>query len=128
MAKKKMLWELYSYGEYSSWERTSKELPRLLKITDKVQIRPDVEFGYVLKIKGAKGKQVEFRIEHPPFKNHNGETEPPFEGIYYINSNDYEFFLGDTVWEPYEDKAGEWRLITKMDGKVIADKIIHLYL
>ncbi len=128
MAKKKISWELYSYGEYSNWERTSRKLPKLLKITDKVQIRPDVEFGYVLKIKGAKGKKVNFRIEHPPFKNSEGRPEPPFEGEYFINSNDYEFFLGDTVWEPFEDKAGEWRLQTMMDGKVLAEKVITLYL
>ncbi|MBR8536773.1 DUF3859 domain-containing protein [Carboxylicivirga sediminis] len=128
MAKKKISWELYSYGEYSSWERQSKALPKLLKITDRVQIRPDLEFGYVLKIKGAKGKKVDFRIEHPPFKNTKGETEPPFVGEYYVNSNDYEFFLGDTVWEPYDDKAGEWRLITMMEGQVLADKVITLCL
>ncbi|WP_430812115.1 MULTISPECIES: DUF3859 domain-containing protein [unclassified Carboxylicivirga] len=128
MAKKKVSWELYSYGEYSNWERTSRKLPKLLKIANKVRIRPDVEFGYVVKIKGAKGKVVEYRIEHPPFRGKDGQVEPPFEGEYFINSNDYEFFLGDTVWEPYEDKAGEWRLVTLLDGKVIADKTITLLL
>ncbi|WP_439181524.1 DUF3859 domain-containing protein [Carboxylicivirga taeanensis] len=128
MAKKKISWELYSYGEYSNWERGSKDLPKLQNITDIIQIKPDVEFGYVLKIKGAKGQVVEYRIEHPPFKNDKGEIEPAFEGEYYVNSNDYEFFLGDTVWEPYADKAGQWRLITKMGGKILADKVLTLVL
>ncbi|MCG8579805.1 MAG: DUF3859 domain-containing protein [Bacteroidales bacterium] len=128
MAKRKISWELYSYGEYSRWERTSKKLPKLLKITNRIQIQPDIEFGYVIRIKGAKGKVVEFRIEHPPFKDINGKVEPAFKGQYFVNSNDYEFFLGDTVWEPYDDKAGEWVLTTWLDGKVLAEKTITLYL
>jgi len=128
MAKKKITWELYSYGEYSNWERTSKKLPKLLNITDRVQISPDIEFGYIIKIKGAKGKKIEYRIEHPPFNDKDGNTEPAFEGEYFVNSNDYEFFLGDTVWEPYEDKKGEWILSTWMDGKLLAEKTIILFL
>jgi hypothetical protein len=128
MAKKKISWELYSYGEYSRWERTSKKLPKLQRITDRIQIQPDIEFGYVIKIKGAKGKVVEYKIGHPPFKDKNGKTEPAFEGQYFVNSNDYEFFLGDTVWEPYDDKAGEWILTTWLEGKMLAERIITLYL
>jgi len=128
MAKKKISWELYSYGEYSKWERTSKKLPKLLKITTEVPITPDTEFGYLIKIKGAKGKVIEYRIDHPPFKNKTGEIEPAFEGEYFINSNDYEFFLGDTVWEPYNDKQGEWTLSTWMDGQLMAEKTLTLYL
>ncbi|MBS2097232.1 DUF3859 domain-containing protein [Carboxylicivirga linearis] len=128
MAKKKITHELYSYGIYDRWERQSKDLPKLLEITDRIPIKDDIEFGYVLKIKGAKGKKLEFKIDHPPFKNDKGETEPPFTGEYYINSNTYEFFLGDTVWEPFENKAGEWRLYTWMDGKLIAEKRLILYM
>lgn len=128
MAKRKVTWELYSYGEYSKWERTSKKLPKLLKITNQVKIQDDIEFGYVIKIKGAKGKIVKYRIDHPPFKDNNGRTEPPFKGEYFINSNDYEFFLGDTVWEPYDDKQGEWIMSTWLDGELIAQKAITLTL
>ncbi|MCU4155012.1 DUF3859 domain-containing protein [Carboxylicivirga sp. A043] len=128
MAKKKISWELYSYGEYSRWERTSKKLPKLLKITDEIRIQPDIEFGYVVKIKGAKGKVVEFKIEHPPFTDEQGKVQPPFKGQYFINSNDYEFFLGDTVWEPFDDKVGKWVLTTWLDGKILAEKTITLYL
>lgn len=128
MAKKKVQHELYSYGIYSRWERQNKNLPKLLEITDQIPVKDDIEFGYILKINGAKGKILDFRIDHPPFKNENGQTTPPFKGEYYINSNDYEFFLGDTVWEPYEDKAGEWRLRTWLEGKLIADKKLILLL
>lgn len=126
MAKKKITWELYSYGEYSRWERSSKKLPKLIKITDRIKIHEDLEFGYVLKIKGAKGKVVDYIIEHPPFKDAKGNIEPSFKGQYFINSNDYEFFLGDTVWEPYDDKVGDWLLLTYLDGQLIAEKKIVL--
>jgi len=127
MAKRKITWELYSYGIYSRWERSSKELPRLMDITDRIPVQPDIEFGYILKIIGAKGKKLEFCIEHPPFQDANGNPAPPFKGEYFINSNNYEFFLGDTVWEPYEDKAGTWLLSTWMDGKLLAEKKLTLY-
>ncbi|TAJ13144.1 DUF3859 domain-containing protein [Marinilabiliaceae bacterium JC017] len=128
MAKKKITWELYSYGIYSHWERGSKALPQLLDITDQIPVEPDIEFGYIIKIKGAKGKTVEFRIDHPPFLDAQGNEAPAFEGEYFIQSNDYEFFLGDTVWEPYYDKAGDWILTTWLEGKVIACKTLHLFL
>lgn len=128
MAKKKITWELYSYGIYSRWERTSKALPRLLDITDRIPVQPDIEFGYILKITGAKGKKLDFCIDHPPFNDDKGQLAPPFEGEYYINSNNYEFFLGDTVWEPYEDKEGTWTLSTWMDGKLLAEKKLILYI
>jgi hypothetical protein len=53
---------------------------------------------------------------------------PPFEGQVLIHSNDWDFFLGDTVWEPYNDKAGEWILITKLQNKEIARKKFILYI
>lgn len=128
MAKKTVSTELYSYGIYSRWERASKALPKLLEITTNIPISEDVEFGYVLKIKGAKGKKLRFRIDHPPFRNEQGQKEPPFTGEYYINSNSYDFFLGDTVWEPFNDKAGEWLLSTWLDDTLIARKSLYLYL
>ncbi len=128
MAKKKFRYELYSYGIYSRWDRQTKDLPKLIEITDRIPIKDDIEFGYVLKITGAKGKKLHFRIDHPPFKDAKGQTAPPFKGEYFINSNTYEFFLGDTVWEPYEDKAGEWRLYTWLEGELIADKKLILFL
>ncbi|MCU4177364.1 DUF3859 domain-containing protein [Carboxylicivirga sp. N1Y90] len=128
MAKKKISYELYSYGIYSRWERESKQLPKLVEITTQITIKPDIEFGYVIKIKGAKGKKLVYEIDHPLFKDKHGNIEAPFVGEVYVNSNDYEFFLGDTVWEPYEDKAGEWKLSTWMDDELIAYKQLILRL
>lgn len=128
MPRKKLDIELYSYGIYEPWDRKSKAIPKLKKITSRVPIEPDIEFGYILKIKKAKGSRIEFVINHPPFLNDDGNISPPFEGEEYITSNDWTFFLGDTVWPPYEDKAGHWELITWLDGKEIGRKIFTLYL
>jgi len=117
---------LYTYGEYSTWDRESKALPKILNITDKIESEIGTEFGYVLHIKKAKGSKITFRIIHPPFKDENGEPAEDFTGEVYVNSNDYEFFLGDCIWEPLEDKLGPWRLVTELDGKVIADKTLYL--
>ncbi len=127
MAKKKITWELYSYGIYSNWDKSSKALPKLLKITDQIPITHDVEFGLVIKIKGAKGNEINFRVDHPKFKTIDGKPAPPFKGEYFVNSNDYEFFLGDTVWEPIEDKAGRWHFTVWMNDEKLVEKTLYLF-
>ena len=127
MAKKKIEVELYTYGLYTEWDRDSKKLPKIKKITTQIPADIGIEFGYILKIKKAKGKKITFCIDHPPFTDNEGNIRPPFTGEYYINSNDYEFFLGDTVWEPLYDKLGEWTLTTWIDGVEIAKKTLHLF-
>lgn len=126
MARKKIDIELHSYGQYSEWERNSRKLPKIINITETIEAEVGTEFGYILKIKKGKGKKLEFKIIHPPFTDERGNSMPDFTGEYYINSNDYEFFLGDCIWEPLEDKLGSWRLITYLDGQVIADKTLLL--
>ena len=80
----------------------------------------------MLNIKKAKGKKIFYRIEHPPFPDDSGNEAPPFTGELYVRTNDYYFFLGDTVWEPVENKIGTWRLITRLENDVIADKSFSL--
>ena len=126
MAKKKIDSELYSYGIYSHWDRGSKALPKLQKITTEIPLELDIEFGYVVKLKGAKGKRIQFRIDHPPFPDENGHSAEPFTGEYFVNSNDYEFFLGDTIWEPIHNKKGEWKLTTWLDDKILYQKSLFV--
>ena len=120
--------ELYSSGIYSPWNRQSRDLPELKEITTAIPVHPDVEFGYVLKIRGGKGYELEYEINHPPILNENGEWMPPFTGEMIIPSNDWEFFLGDTVWAPLEEKAGQWVLITRILGREVARKSFELKL
>lgn len=126
MAKKNIDIKLDSYGQYTNWDRDSKQLPQIINITDVIEAEIGTEFGYVLKIKRGKGKKLKFKIIHPPFTDDNGVVMPDFIGEYYINSNDYEFFLGDCIWEPLADKLGNWQLITYLDGQVIANKTLRL--
>jgi hypothetical protein len=126
MAKKRQDVQLYSYGLYDEWNRESKELPGLVKMTTEIEAALEVEFGYVLRIRGARNSKITFRIEHPPFKDSAGEIAAPFEGELYVKTNDFRFFLGDTIWEPVADKRGDWRLITWLDGQLVADKTLTL--
>jgi hypothetical protein len=128
MAKRKIVAELYSYGTYTRWDAQSRKLPKLTNVTTLVDIVPGIEFGYVLKIKGAKGKLLNYNIEHPAIYDGNGHLMQSFMGECFVNSNDYEFFLGDTVWEPYGQMQGQWTLTTSCDGRVLAEKTFRLRL
>ena len=121
---KKLKCEMKTFGIYEPFDRDSEDLPRFLKRSMKVPARVGIEFGYILHITGGKGKRLEFEIDHPPFKGKDGQVAPPFVGEVFMNSNDYRFFLGDTVWEPVNDKVGPWKLTTFCDGKVLAEKTL----
>ena len=128
MVKRVIQCEVYSYGIYTRWDRTSKALPKLVEITAKIPIKEDIEFGYVLKIKSAKGKLLTYIIEHPEMVDDDRNQLPPFEGTVIVSSNNYDFFLGDTVWEPYSQMIGEWNLITKIEDRIIVQKKLMLFL
>ncbi len=126
MAKKKAQVEIYSYGEYTNWDRESKNLPKIVNISTLVEVELGTEFGYVLRIKQAKGMRIDFRIIHPPCNDEHGNPIGDLTGSLYVSSNSYEFFLGDCVWAPLHDKLGNWRLITHLDGELVADKTLTL--
>ncbi|MGM0619691.1 MAG: DUF3859 domain-containing protein [Bacteroidota bacterium] len=126
MRRKKPIFKIYSYGEYSRWNRESKEIPKILNFTTTIEAEIGTEFGYVLHIKQGKSENIKYKIEHPPFKNENGETVPPFEGEEFIRTNDYQFYLGDCIWEPLEDKLGDWELTTYHNGKTVAKKLFKV--
>lgn len=115
---------MHSCGLYDGWDRDSKELPKLIKITNEIEAALNVEFGYILRIRNARNRKITFRIEHPPFTDSSGERAPPFEGELYVKTNDFRFFLGDTIWAPVEDKRGAWRLMTWLDGEAVADETL----
>jgi len=126
MAKKNPEVSMHSHGLYDGWNRESKELPKLLKITTEIDAALDVEFGYILRIRNARNSRITFLIEHPPFTDTDGEVALPFEGELYVKTNDFRFFLGDTIWAPVENKRGSWRLVTWIDEKKVADKTLQL--
>ncbi len=126
MAKRRPIFKLYSYGEYSQWDRNSKEIPKILNFTTEIKAEIGTEFGYVLQIKNGKGESIQFKIAHPPFKDEDGNVRPPFTGEQFIRTNDFEFYLGDCIWEPLEDKLGKWELTTYYQGQVVTSKTFIL--
>lgn len=127
MAKKKIDIKMLTYGIYTKWDRASKLLPKIKKHTKDIPAELDIEFGYTLRFLGAKGQKITFTIKHPPFCDDQGVIRPDFEGEQIVNSNDWQFFLGDTVWLPIEDKCGEWELITNLNDKEVARMKFNLY-
>ncbi len=126
MAKVKFTWKVVSYGIYENWDTQSKDLPDIVKFSNMIPARIGIEFGYILNIKKAKGQKLNFCIEHPPFTDDDGEVMPPFTGELFVRTNDWHFFLGDTIWEPVADKIGDWRLTTMIDGMMLADKTFSI--
>ncbi len=118
--------EIVNYGRYAGWDRDSRTLPELHELTTEVKAAIGVEFGMIVEIYQGKGRFLDFRIDHPPFTDKDGNVEPSFEGSYQIKSNPYTFFLGDTVWEPVEDKKGPWTMRIFIDGTEVAVKTILL--
>lgn len=123
MAKKrnKIETKVLNHGLYAKWSNRCKELPRFLKYTKVIPARIEAEFGCIVEIKGAKNSEVTYTVEHPPFRDAEGVVEPPFTGSIPIRTTTAQIYLGDTLWEPVEDKVGIWRFIGRLDGEIIAD-------
>lgn len=118
--------EIINYGLYSEWDRESQALPSFLELTNSVEAKLGMEFGMIVQIRKARGRYLDFQIDHPPFTDETGDMAPPFTGTFRVKHNPFHFFLGDTIWEPIEDKKGEWKLSILLEGKVLVTKSINL--
>jgi hypothetical protein len=127
MAKRKPEFRIRHYGIYSQWNSKSKELPRFVELTTRVRAEIDIEFGFVVNIKWAKNQELYYCIDHPGILDAEGAKRPPFDGTEFIKTNDWEFYLGDTVWEPIADKLGNWKMTLELDGKIIAEKTFEIF-
>lgn len=128
MAKKKPEVKLRSWGVYTPLDPNSKELPQLIKMTRDIPCELDIEFGYIVNIKKAKNRKLQYCIYHPNIPDEDGNPLPPFDGEVYIKQNDWDFFIGDTIWKPIENKQGPWRITLAIDGQLIADETLTLIL
>lgn len=126
MAKRKPEISMRTYGIYTRWDSEAKELPRITDVTTRVGAKIDVEFGFVVNVKGAKNQELYYCIDHPGILDASGIVRPPFDGTVYVKTNDWNFYLGDTIWEPISDKLGDWRMTLEIDGKVVAEKTFEL--
>ncbi|MCH2174188.1 MAG: DUF3859 domain-containing protein [Lentisphaeria bacterium] len=128
MPKKKIEVEYYSFGIYDGWEPDSDQIPQIVKHTTKIPAQLGLEFGYVIDIHGARGQWLDFQIDHPPFKNEKGNIAPSFKGKEYISSAEYRFFVGDTFWEPIQDKVGKWTLSCWIQKQLVAQKTFQIFI
>ncbi len=119
--------ELINYGIYSEWDRNNNNLPKFIELSDKVEARLGVEFGMIVEIRKARGRYLDFEIDHPPFTDKDGAIVPPFTGTFRVKHNPFQFFLGDTIWDPVQDKRGFWKLSILMEEEVLITKTIDLY-
>jgi len=87
----------------------------------------DIEFGFVVNVKGAKNQQLSYCIDHLGILDDLGNRRPSFEGTVYIKTNDWDFFLGDTIWQPVSDKLGDWRLSLELNGTQVAEKTFEVF-
>ncbi|WP_027329369.1 DUF3859 domain-containing protein [Marinimicrobium agarilyticum] len=126
MAKKKPEVKLRSWGLYTPLDPKSKDLPKLIKMTRDIPCELDIEFGYIVNIKKAKNKKLQYCIYHPDIPDEDGNPLPPFDGEVYIKQNDWDFFIGDTIWKPVENKQGPWRITLAIEGQLIADETLNL--
>ncbi len=122
MAKSTLQSSITSFGIYDTWNEKSKDLPKVKKFTTDVPAEIDVEFGFIINIKKGKGKKITFCIYHPDIPDKQGNIMPPFTDDVYIRDNNWNFYLGDTIWEPVHSKLGDWRMTIECEGHLLADK------
>lgn len=126
MAKLKPEFSIVSYGIYTTWDSSSKELPRIKEFTTDIPAEVDIEFGYILNVKKGKGIKLNFIIYHPDVHDKKGNPLEPFTDDIYVSNNDWSFFLGDTIWNPVEDKVGPWRIIIEYQSTIVAEKTFDI--
>ena len=118
--------DIISYGVYTRREGETKALPKLLSLTQQIEATPDLEFGIIVEIKKARGRYLDFSIDHPPFKNEEGDIVPSFTGTFRVKYNPFRFFLGETILDPIEDKCGEWKISIFLKEKLLTSKNLFL--
>lgn len=127
MTKRKPEIRIKSYGVYSKWDSENKQLPKIVEFTTSVSAEIDVEFGFVVNIKGAKNQKLEYCINHPGILDADGNRRAPFDGSVFIKTNDWDFYLGDTIWEPVEDKLGLWHMTLELGGNIVAEREFKIF-
>ncbi|MBN2674482.1 MAG: DUF3859 domain-containing protein, partial [Deltaproteobacteria bacterium] len=65
MAKSKHQVKIVSYGIYNGWNSSAKDLPKIDRFCEEIPARVNIEFGFIVNIKHAKGKSIEWCIDHP---------------------------------------------------------------
>ena len=122
MSKLKSLFTINSFGIYDRWDEKTKDLPKITEFTCKIPATLEIEFGFILNAKKAKGKKLNYSIYHPDIPDEKGKPLAPFDGEVHVRNNDWNFYLGDTLWKPLSNKTGDWRMVIECEGKIVAEK------
>ncbi len=126
MAKQKPIIKMLTYGIHSQWQSKSKELPQVKEFTTDIPAQIDIEFGFIVNIKKARGSIIRYCIDHPGIHDDAGRLRSPFDGEVHVTNNDWSFYLGDTIWAPIADKCGPWRMTIELHDRIIADKTFNI--
>lgn len=127
MVKRKPVVRICSYGIYAKWDSDSRQLPRFIKPTMRIPARVDIEFGFVVNIKRAKNRVLNYCIDHPGIQDDQGRRRAPFDGEVYVKTNDWDFYLGDTIWLPIDDKLGRWKMWVAWEDEIIVEKSFSVF-
>ncbi len=117
---------IISFGKYTSWDSTEKNLPALEVLAGRLPAELDLEFGMIVEIRQGKGRFINYLIDHPPFRDERGDLVPPYTGEHHIRSNPEKFFLGDCILKPANDKKGRWTFKIKFEDILLAEKEIEI--
>ena len=128
MAKQKPIYKIITYGVYDHWDENSKLLPKITQFTTDIIAQENIEFGFTVNVKKAKGKKLTYTIYHPNIPDDSGKVMPPFSGDVYVENNNWDFYLGDSIWLPLDNKLGLWDMTIEDDGKVIAQKKFNVFI
>tara|TARA_R110001583_G_scaffold8952_3_gene42267 strand:+ start:12221 stop:12655 length:435 start_codon:yes stop_codon:yes gene_type:complete len=126
MARQKPVFKMLSYGIYHGWDAKSKSLPKIKEFTTDIPAQIDIEFGFIINIKKARGKKIFYYIDHPSIHDKAGNPMSTFTGEVHVTNNDWDFYLGDTIWAPILDKCGQWNIYIELDNTMIAQKIFNI--
>jgi len=121
-SKKKFEVVIESYGRYTQWRSGSRELPKIVEFTNVIRAYAGIEFGMILRIRKGKGVKLDYYVKHPVIRNGINIVENDFNGKHIIRSNDYQFFIGDCIDQPVEDKIGKWIISIYSEGILLAEK------
>lgn len=128
MAKRAPTFTLKNYGIYQSWDTKGKGLPKIKTVTEYIPAIIDIEFGLTIGVSNAKGVILNWCIDHPQITDKRGREMAPFTGKEYVKTNDWSFYLGDTIWAPVEDKVGPWHIYIEYEDSIIIEKTFEISL
>lgn len=126
MARQKPIFKMLSHGIYHGWDAKSKDLPKIKQFTTDIPAEIDIEFGFIVNIKKARGKKIIYYIDHPEIHDKAGNPMAIFTGEVHVTNNDWNFYLGDTIWAPISDKCGSWNIYIELDNNIIAQKTFNV--